>query len=549
MILGLHFARRRGSMKPLALTLAGVAVFGFSLLNAGMLITAIGVVAMAAIAIAAAFHRTHRRPQAAILAVSMALWLWLVSDSVHLVLSLAFCAAWCVALCVMVKVRKLYVEYAVSVVALIVVILAIVLTSVGSASDNSHTHADAVTPTTLPYKGNTGGTSSSSPAFGDEASNTTDLRPSLDDGEGPVASWRELVARVNAQPAGIRQAYIEAINARSASFGTWSDVLRYAEIEEETGVDTRVILALNTDVTEQLIRHIVREVVGGQAAGRLPIVYTTGELINTRGVDVEKIKDFRDGRSQVRVILTVPTASTTTVKLVANIAAARQGRGILVECRNPSTGIVRKPTPHPTGSITTQTTTSPSPSVTRTTPSNTPPVTPPKTTSPTPTPSMTPTTAPPTTAPPTTHPTPPVTTSPTPSPTPSATSPSPTPPATTPTKGPVPYPTEKPSDGPPPGSTESTPPVESHPADPTTRPGDEATEPAPGATQATRSPAPSREPSVAPHPTTPGTGDVDPDAAASSTSGQQASSVLARVAVALGVLWVLVSSRRRRTFN
>lgn len=394
---------------------------------------------------------------------------------------------------------------------------------------------------TLPHVGDKPDATADKPLAGADAVNDTTAPPTLKDGKGPVTSWTNLVERVEALPKDQRDAYIKAINARSKFLGTWEDVKRYAALEkEQKGLDTRVILILNSDVTDQQARDALRKKMG-DVVDHLPIVRASGDLINTRGVETGKIEDFGDGRSQIRVILTVPLWDAKEKKYVANLEAAKKGTGILVECTNPATGIVPKPhviivppkkTPPPPGKTPPATTHTTPPPTSTTTPPPTSTTTPPPTTTTPPPPTET------TTPPPTTTTPPPPTTTP--------------PPEETPTKGPVPHESGKPTVGPPSGQPESSAPVESHPADPTTKPGDEVTSvPAPGATQ-----EPSSDPKPDPVGTqapTDGTTIPDPDATTSpaitptAMEVQQGNGSIA-VAALLGAIFLvpLAGVRRRR---
>ena len=378
-----------------------------------------------------------------------------------------------------------------------------------------------------------------------------------------LSSLNDLVACVNKQPNDKKQAYIAFFDANKGALGTsWQDVVNLAKREKET----RVIVVANSGVSEQKARELARPV-AGTAASTLPVVYVDGAILNTRGgIGQERIETYADNRSQVRVML--GTNATTQ----RNVAMAKAGRGVLTECTNVATGLVPKPKPVrvpkdkpeqprisqpvPTSTPSTFTRTpSPSnpPSSTTLPPSST---TPPETTTPPPTTSTPPpsTSTPPTTStpppttstppPPTTTSTPPTTTKPPTStpPPPTTSTPPPstsTPPPTTstpvcpwnpelppghpeclkpkdPTDGPEPPPSHTlapaPTDPP-----ESTPPVETNPAQPTEEPGDPApsTVTAPSATPtATVRPTHTQDPS----PSETATGDVDPDGQTSTTS-------------------------------
>lgn len=482
------------------------------------------------------YHRTHPRagqyycyPVFALLAASAALFILLAHwFHVYAWASVLFWLIWIIALCVVTFNKRndgFWPAFLLSVLAWTLILLPF-----GSTVFQSAPSAPTAQALTVEMDGKTrqldfvSSADASKPLAGKDV-NTETTPPSLDDGKGPVHSWTELVQRVNGLPKAKKDAYIAAINARSRFLGTWDDVQQYAAMEKKDDLDTRVVLIINSTVTDKEARDAVRTDVG-DATDKLPIVRVSGALVNTRGVDAGKIEDFADGRSQIRVILTTPVVKKDgkdNAKPVANTDAASKGTGVLTECTNPSTGIVRHPTPHTVPPKKT----SPPPSVPPTTPSTTPPTTrpptttpptttPPTTTPPTTTPPTTtpPTTTPPTTTPPTTTPpttTPPTTTPPTTTP-PTTTPPTTTPPEETPTKGPVPYPTDKPGGNKTPDPVETTAPVEHHPADPTTKPGDEAPDvPADGATH-----QPTAEPtqppaSHAPTDDAPGGTPSDPD--------------------------------------
>jgi hypothetical protein len=410
----------------------------------------------------------------------------------------------------------------------------------------------------LAFVSNTKTTSPDNPVVGEETVNTTNLQPSVDDGKGPVTSWTNLVERVNALPKDKKQAYIEAINQRSKQLGSWEQVEQYAALEKNGKLgDTRVILVLNSNLSDQQVRNEVRPYIG-DAADKLLIVRAHGALINTRGVDSGQIEDFADNRSQVRVILAVPVKQKSGGYVADKEGkGVERGYGILTECTNPSTGIVQNPNPKPY--IPTPSTSKTPTKQTSTPPSKTPPPSsPPTTTPPTsgPPTSTPPTSNPPTSTPPTTPPTstpptstPPTSTPPTTPPTstpPTSTPPTSNPPTSTPptSKGPVIVPTGKPTVNPPPAEDKETvKPTYTQPADPTTRPGDEVTDvPAPGATKEPTRNVPTKDPTVAPEPTDPGTGDVDPDLVSMTTSTGGSSSLALLAAFGL-VLYALFSRR------
>jgi hypothetical protein len=395
---------------------------------------------------------------------------------------LVLCILWTVAL-VATVLLKANADFWVTLGVLILSAFLLLLTPLGNAtsSPGDSTKAQAIEVATadgksrqLDYVTN----DASKPVSGKDV-NTATTPPSLDDGKGPVHSWTELVQRVNGLPKAKHDAYVAAINSRSQYLGTWDDVQQYAALEKkDKNLDTRVIIVLNSDVTDKQARDAVRSDVG-DATDKLPIVRISGALVNTRGVDAGKIEDFADGRAQIRVILTTPVVKkddTGGTKVAADTDAASKGTGVLTECTNPSTGIVHHPKPIP---VPPKKTHKP-PTSTKTPPVTTPPSsTPPTSTPPTTTP---PTTTPPTTTPPTT--TPPTTTPPTTKPPTCPPGQTGTPPNCLETKGPVPYPSDKPSDNKTQGPPETKAPVETHPADPTDKPGDEVTDvPAPGATQ------------------------------------------------------------------
>lgn len=351
----------------------------------------------------------------------------------------------------------------------------------------------------LAYKANSGGASASNPIAGDATSNESDTLPSLNDGKGPVHSWTELVQRVNAMPAVQKDGYIKAINDRSQFFGTWGDVQHYAEIEK-TGVDTRVIVLINSDIRSSKARNAVRSNLGDKA-DTLPFVRDDGALVNSRGIEQGQVSDFADGRSQVRVMLTVPLWDAQRNTYGPDIEAAKKGVGILTECKNPSTGLVHNPkvthnTPSQPSSVSTTATPSSSPATTTPAPPTETTIPSTETTVPTP-PETTTTTVP--TCPPGQEGTPPDCLT---------------------VKGPVIYPSGKPPVGPPSGDPEPTAPTESNPANPTDQPGAPVTDvPAPGATQDPSSePVPPPLPTVAPSPDDPGTGSNDPDSGVNPTS-------------------------------
>jgi hypothetical protein len=487
--------------------------------------------------------------------LALYLALGLLGADLYLVVQMFFWIFWLVGLVIAIRAKSFKRGYGAAFAVFIISVLMVAGNGLMSLSNSPH-HATGSASVIVDQNGkktemdlvsNDTGTSESKPISGTDTT-SANLRPSLDDGKGPVVSWGNLVERVNALPADKKAAYIAAINQRSEYLGTWEDVQKYAAAEKGTGVDTRVILVLNSSVTDQQARDTVGKTLGA-TANKLSVVQTTGALVNTRGVETGAIADFADERSQIRVILTTPVKVNELgkIQLVANTKAAQSGVGVLTECTNPSTGIVtivRRTPPSRTTSTAPKTSTSTSPSTaTPTKSSSTAPSTkPPTTTTP-------PTTTPPTTAPPTTQP---------PATTPPATCPpgqTGTPPECLATKDPgdnIPGPSGKPTAPAPSGPAETTPPKESNPANPGDKPGDEVTAPAPGATQTSRSSIPSAVPTVAPNPSSPGTGDKDPDMALASFTGSNTSGggMIATLAAFFALLFLLNGVRRngrRRT--
>lgn len=413
------------------------------------------------------------------------------------------------------------------------------------------------------YRDNTSqkGASKKSPVAGAAVVNQDYARPSLDCG-ADKRSWSDLVACVKRAPKAERDAYIAYLNAHQGVLGgNWTDVQHIAKQEKKEHLDTRVIVVANSDVSNATARKLAEDA-AGSAAKKLPIVHINGALINTtKGVGATQLTSFADARSQVRVLLTVPAKSHA---LKANTSAARKGHGVLVECTNIATGIVKHPAPHPTPKPRPKPTHKPShpathspkpkPSQTPTSAKPTKSPSHPARKSPRPTPSKTPTSAapssappssaPPTSAPPSSAPpssAPPTSAPPTTAP-PTSAPPSETPspcewnhklPANSPkclaTKPPSAnptFPSGKPTNAKPTGK-ESTAPVESNPAKPSTTPGaSNPTMTGPGTDKPTESASAKPGPvkSVAPGPSDPGTSVPDPDGKSSSKTDDSGSS-------------------------
>ena len=364
---------------------------------------------------------------------------------------------------------------------------------------------------------NKGAVNVQNPVVGTDANRNPATPPSVKDDKGAIRSWQDLESRVNALPEPIRSNYIKSWNAlNNATVGQWDMVPIYVKAErfllDKFGVksDLRVILVINTSKSDEQVRDALRPKLSTDDAANwlpiAPIVRLDGALLNTRGVELGLLEEFADWQSQIRVLLTTPTESGP------NIEAAKLGFGVLTECLNVGAGMVAKPVPTkvwttktPPATTTVKTTsTTPSTSTTTTVPSSSTTTTPPVTTTTKP---STTTTIPSTTT--TTQTTSSTTTTVPTTTTTTSTSTTTTPPVTTTTT---------------PSSTTTTPPVTTttapkNPSDSipipglptgTTEPNTETVAPtttaAPTTTRSTEAPI-----SQAPDPTTPGSGDVDPD--------------------------------------
>jgi hypothetical protein len=390
--------------------------------------------------------------------------------------------------------------------------------------------------------GSTPGASPDAPLVGSAAVNDTFATATLP-GNGTVHSWSELVQRFDRASDVQKAEYASTFDTSAHLFGgTWSEVTPKLLAAEKAGVDTRVIQVVNSTVTDDQARSLIREDAGAAAAS-LPIVRVNGAVVTTNGgVGVKSVVNhWANNRSVVQTVLTVPQniKQIKPEQASANVQAASVAVDVAGPCSNIDTGVVEQPKPQPKAPVKQTPTTPPgsgtaTPTPTQTT--STPTPTPTETTA-TPTPTPTETTATPT-------PTPTQTTStPTPTPTETTATPTPTPTETTPTpectylppgngesptsdkclaakdpKDSLPGPTGKPTAPAPTDPVETTQPVESEPAQPTTLPSSTATQVAPGATiPATTIPIPSSDPAVAP---TAGTGIGDPDAATSVVTSQ-----------------------------
>lgn len=324
------------------------------------------------------------------------------------------------------------------------------------------------------------------PVVGSEALQTP---PSLPNAQAtPITSWRSLINFVNSMPGATWQNYINSWNSLS-KIGDWATVQGYADREEQESLELRVILIINSSVSDQQARNDLRASIG-DVADKLPVVRIDNvALLNTLGVDTNgTLRVFADLQSQIRVLLTRPTEDGRP-----NLEEARKGLGLLTECANITTGTTIPPqreTPPPPKE-TTSTTTPPVTTTTTVPPTTTTSTTPPVTTTST-TPPVTTTTE--TTS--TTTSTTTVTTT--------------TPPVTTTTTPPVTTTTLVPKD-----------PNDSHPsptgaptAPPHTEPA-EATPPGPVTTTQTVVPTTTQVIPApidqAPSPEEPGSGDMDPD--------------------------------------
>jgi len=176
---------------------------------------------------------------------------------------------------------------------------------------------------------------------------TADAPVTIECSSESLRSWSELVTCVNELPQSDADAYKSYMN-RAPELSSWNEVLQYADLEKKTGADLRVITIFNANMSDAEARNAVRQDIGA-SADALPIVNAgSGSLVNTRGVTTGSFEEFRDNRSQVRVMLVPPMETKTTAsftltagsKPMADISYAQKGVGVLTECKNPSRGIV-----------------------------------------------------------------------------------------------------------------------------------------------------------------------------------------------------------------
>lgn len=158
----------------------------------------------------------------------------------------------------------------------------------------------------------------------------------------PVGSWTQLVECVEAAPEDQRAAFIAAANERKDLGLGWDDIKSYADAEKATGVESRVILVINSSATDEEVRAKVQAEVG-PAAATLPIVHLDGYLVNSTDRHDGGIADVADGRSQVRVMLA--PLKKDGEKFVPDLEKVMQGIGILTLCQNFSSGIKATPPP------------------------------------------------------------------------------------------------------------------------------------------------------------------------------------------------------------
>jgi hypothetical protein len=352
--------------------------------------------------------------------------------------------------------------------------------------------------------GSTPGASPDAPLVGSAAVNDTFATATLP-GNGTVHSWSELVQRFDRASDVQKAEYASTFDTSAHLFGgTWSEVTPKLLAAEKAGVDTRVIQVVNSTVTDDQARSLIREDAGAAAAS-LPIVRVNGAVVTTNGgVGVKSVVNhWANNRSVVQTVLTVPQniKQIKPEQASANVQAASVAVDVAGPCSNIDTGVVEQPKPQPKAPVKQTPTTPPGSGTATPTPTQT-------TSTPTPTPTET-------------------TATPTPTPTPECTylppgnGESPTSDKCLAAKDPkdsLPGPTGKPTAPAPTDPVETTQPVESEPAQPTTLPSSTATQVAPGATiPATTIPIPSSDPAVAP---TAGTGIGDPDAATSVVTSQ-----------------------------
>ncbi len=157
----------------------------------------------------------------------------------------------------------------------------------------------------------------------------------------PVRNWAELVTCI-----GDQQWYKDGVNARKAKTGfDWNDVETWGEA---TDVDTRVIHVFNMSVGEksdEAARKDARALIGNDA-DKLSVVRHQC-IINTRGLEGDKMEDFTDCRKMVRVSLS-PLAYRE-----GKVGGLRADAGIFVDCLNiwwlPQAVIKNGPPPPPPG--------------------------------------------------------------------------------------------------------------------------------------------------------------------------------------------------------
>ena len=135
----------------------------------------------------------------------------------------------------------------------------------------------------------------------------------------PVRNWAEFVNCI-----GDQQWYKDGVDARSSKTGfTWSDIEKWAK---ETDIDTRVIQVYNLEISDADARNQVRSLVGNDA-DKLPIARHAC-IVNTRGLEGNRMEDFVDCRKMVRVSLSpIVYKDNRPVSL-------RADTGIFVDCFN-----------------------------------------------------------------------------------------------------------------------------------------------------------------------------------------------------------------------
>ncbi len=238
-----------------------------------------------------------------------------------------------------------------------------------------------------------------------ETVNDTFATASLPGHQSALTSWTDLWNRVETLPEADKTKYVSAFNEATALGLKWDDVPLLVDAEAR-GFESRVIQAINVNLTDEQVRSLAKELVGDLAAA-LPVVTIEGATVTTNGGTGSNfvLTKWADERPGIHISLTIPA---DLAHPTANVNDASKFVGVDTICANIGQGIIPRdhlpkkktqPTPTTAPPTTAPPTTAPPTTAPPTTapPTTAPPTTAPPTTAP-------PTTAPPTTAPPTTAP-------------------------------------------------------------------------------------------------------------------------------------------------